>query len=78
MLILIFLIVVVGPNTPISNGSLMPAIESQLEFALTFAKKIQTEGITSVVVSQQATNEFNDHKDAVMELLTFSGNCNSW
>ncbi|PGG97445.1 hypothetical protein AJ79_09206 [Helicocarpus griseus UAMH5409] len=69
---------VVGPNTPISNGSLMPAIENQLEFALSFAKKIQTEGVKSVVVSQQACTEFNDHKDAVMELLTFSGNCNSW
>ncbi|EFW15400.1 cyclohexanone 1,2-monooxygenase [Coccidioides posadasii str. Silveira] len=69
---------VVGPNTPISNGSLMPAIENQLEFALSFAKKIQREGVKSVVVSQQATTEFNDHKDAVMELLTFSGNCNSW
>ncbi|RFU27187.1 hypothetical protein B7463_g9146, partial [Scytalidium lignicola] len=69
---------VVGPNTPISNGSLMPAIEAQLEFALGFAKKIQTQGVKSVVVSQEATTEFNDHKDAVMELLTFSGNCNSW
>ncbi|KAJ5818015.1 Flavin-binding monooxygenase-like family protein [Penicillium riverlandense] len=74
----ILVTVVVGPNTPISNGSLMPAIESQLEFALTFAKKIQRESVKSVVVSQQATTEFNDHKDAVMELLTFSGNCNSW
>ncbi|KAL4769731.1 hypothetical protein BDW60DRAFT_224760 [Aspergillus nidulans var. acristatus] len=69
---------VVGPNTPISNGSLMPAIENQLQFALTFARKIQSEGVKAVVVSQQATTEFNEHKDAVMKLLTFSGNCNSW
>ncbi|KAK2750490.1 hypothetical protein FQN55_002090 [Onygenales sp. PD_40] len=69
---------VVGPNTPISNGSLMPAIEAQLEFALSFAKKIQCEGVKSVVVSHEANTQFNDHKDAVMELLTFSGNCNSW
>lgn len=69
---------VVGPNTPISNGSLMPSIEAQLEFALSFVDQIQTQGVKSVVVSRQATTEFNDYKDAVMELLTFSGNCNSW
>ncbi|KIW96289.1 uncharacterized protein Z519_03358 [Cladophialophora bantiana CBS 173.52] len=69
---------VVGPNTPISNGSLMPSIEAQIEFALSFVKKIQCQGVKSVVVSREATTEFNDHKDAVMELLTFSGNCNSW
>ena len=70
--------VVVGPNTPISNGSLMPSIEAQVDFALCFTDKIQREGVKSVVVSQAANKEFNDHKDAVMELLTFSGNCNSW
>ncbi|KAK3900346.1 hypothetical protein C8A05DRAFT_36022 [Staphylotrichum tortipilum] len=69
---------VVGPNTPISNGSLMPSIEAQLDFALSFVDKIQKQGVKSVVVSREANNEFNDYKDAVMDLLTFSGNCNSW
>ncbi|PLB36081.1 flavin-containing monooxygenase [Aspergillus candidus] len=69
---------VVGPNTPISNGSLMPSIEAQVDFALSFVDQIQRQGVKSAVVSQSATTEFNDHKDAVMELLTFSGNCNSW
>ncbi|GAD92007.1 flavin-binding monooxygenase-like family protein [Paecilomyces variotii No. 5] len=69
---------VVGPNSPISNGSLMPAIELQLDFALGFAKRIQCQGVKSAVVSTRACQEFNEHKDAVMEFLTFSGNCNSW
>ncbi|KAK0646766.1 flavin-binding monooxygenase [Cercophora newfieldiana] len=69
---------VVGPNTPISNGSLMPSIEAQVDFALSFMDKIQHQGVKSVVVSNQATTEFNDYKDAVMETLTFSGDCNSW
>lgn len=69
---------VVGPNTPISNGSLMPSIEAQVDFALCFIDKIQREGVKSVVVNREVNTEFNDHKDAVMELLTFSGNCNSW
>jgi len=70
--------VVVGPNTPISNGSLMPSIEAQVDFALNFVNKIQCEGVKSVVVNNQATTEFNDYKDAVMDTLTFSGDCNSW
>lgn len=69
---------VVGPNTPISNGSLMPSIEAQIEFALFFLDKIQRQGVKSVVVSREASAQFNDYKDAVMELLTFSGHCNSW
>ncbi|KAK3367748.1 flavin-binding monooxygenase [Podospora didyma] len=69
---------VVGPNTPISNGSLMPSIEAQLEFALCFIDTIQRQGVQSVTVSTQATAEFNDHKDAIMDTLTFSGNCSSW
>ncbi|MBE3043017.1 hypothetical protein IMZ48_10685 [Candidatus Bathyarchaeota archaeon] len=56
----------------------MPSIEAQVDFALCFMDKIQREGVKSVAVSQAANTEFNDHKDAVMELLTFSGNCNSW
>lgn len=56
----------------------MPAIEKQLDFALGFARKIQSQGVKSVVVSQEATKEFNEHKDAVMQHLTFSGSCNSW
>lgn len=69
---------VVGPNTPISNGSLMPSIEAQVEFALSFVDKIQRQAVKSVVVNREANTEFNDYKDAVMETLTFSGNCNSW
>ena len=69
---------VVGPNTPISNGSLMPSIEAQLDFALAFLDKIQRQGVKSVVVSSEASAEFNVYKDQVMELLAFSGNCNSW
>lgn len=70
--------VVVGPNTPISNGSLMPSIEAQVEFALSFVDKIQRQAVKSAVVTREANTEFNDYKDAVMETLTFSGNCNSW
>lgn len=56
----------------------MPSIEAQVEFALSFMDKIQRQAVKSVVVTQEANTEFNNYKDAVMEILTFSGNCNSW
>lgn len=56
----------------------MPSIEAQVEFALSFMDKIQRQAVKSVVVNREANTEFNDYKDAIMEILTFSGNCNSW
>ncbi|KIX92006.1 uncharacterized protein Z520_12277 [Fonsecaea multimorphosa CBS 102226] len=67
-----------GPNTPISNGSLIPALELQIDYALAFIKKIQTQNLRYAVVSQAATDEFNEHKDALMEEMTWSANCTSW
>lgn len=70
--------VAAGPNTPISNGSLIPALELQIDYALAFVRKLQTQNIRYAVVSQQPTEEFNEHKDVFMEDMTWSGNCTSW
>ncbi|KAF5010123.1 hypothetical protein FDECE_3709 [Fusarium decemcellulare] len=67
-----------GPNSPISNGSLIPAIEHQLDFALIFIRKIQTQDINYVVVTDKATNEFNEWKDEFMKGMTWTANCTSW
>lgn len=67
-----------GPNMPISNGSLIPAIERVLDYAITFIKKIQREDLAYVVVTEEATREFNDWKDEFMQGMTWSGGCTSW
>lgn len=67
-----------GPNAPISNGSLIGGLEKQLDFALAFAHKIQTEDVTSAVVREDAAAEFEEWKNEMMKGLTWSGNCTSW
>lgn len=67
-----------GPNAPISNGSLIGGLEKQLDFALAFAQKIQKEDITSAVVKDDAAAEFEEWKNELMKGLTWSSNCTSW
>lgn len=67
-----------GPNSPISNGSLIPAIERQVEFGLAFIEKLQTQDLRYVVVTEEATEEFNAWKDEFMKGMTWSGPCTSW
>ncbi|KAH7350133.1 hypothetical protein B0T11DRAFT_290621 [Plectosphaerella cucumerina] len=67
-----------GPNSPISNGSLIPAIERQIDFALAFICKIQVQDLQHVVVTDEATDDFNVWKDEFMKGMTWSGGCSSW
>ncbi|EEU36632.1 uncharacterized protein NECHADRAFT_86543 [Fusarium vanettenii 77-13-4] len=67
-----------GPNSPISNGSLIPAIERQVDFALAFIRKIQTQDLRYVIVTDKATSEFNQWKDEFMKDMTWTGECTSW
>lgn len=71
--------VILGPNSPISNGSLVGAMECQLDYALTFVqKKLQRQRIKSFVVTEQAAREFDAWKNDLMRGLSFSGVCTSW
>ncbi|OIW22564.1 FAD/NAD(P)-binding domain-containing protein [Coniochaeta ligniaria NRRL 30616] len=68
----------IGPNAPISNGSLVAAMERQLDYALAFVRKIQTEDVTSAVVSDEAAAEFDEWKNEIMKGMTWSAPCTSW
>ncbi|OAA54251.1 Flavin monooxygenase-like protein [Niveomyces insectorum RCEF 264] len=67
-----------GPNSPISNGSLVGALEHQIDYALKFVRKLQTERVASFAVTEAAAAEFREWKDAMMQGLAFSGSCTSW
>ncbi|CEN60361.1 hypothetical protein ASPCAL02802 [Aspergillus calidoustus] len=67
-----------GPNSPISNGSLIPVIEHQVDFALKFKRKKKNQDLHHVVVTEKATAEFNEWKDEFMKGMTWTGNCTSW
>ncbi|KAH7072085.1 hypothetical protein BKA63DRAFT_605008 [Paraphoma chrysanthemicola] len=69
---------IVGPNAPISNGSLVPGMEHQVDYALAFVQKLQKEDITSAVVSDAAAAEFEEWKNDIMEGMSWTGSCTSW
>ncbi|KAF5988508.1 monooxygenase [Fusarium coicis] len=67
-----------GPNSPIANGSLIAGLEAEIDYAYTCVEKLQRENGASMEVSDDATQEFMEHKDAAMEKFVWSENCKSW
>lgn len=67
-----------GPNSPIANGSLIAGLEAEIDYAYSCLEKLQKESGASMEVSQAATEDFMEHKNAAMENFVWSGNCKSW
>ncbi|RFU29418.1 hypothetical protein B7463_g6928, partial [Scytalidium lignicola] len=67
-----------GPNSPIANGSLISGLETEIEYVFACVKKMQTEDIASMEVTEEAVVDFLEHRDVVMEEMVWSGGCRSW
>jgi cation diffusion facilitator CzcD-associated flavoprotein CzcO len=65
---------VVGPGATWSNGTLLPSIETTIEYSVKMMKKIQSEGIQSIAVKQEALDDIYEfHKGTVWQ-----EECRSW
>ncbi len=70
---------VLGPNSPISNGSLVGAMEHQTDYILQVVQKqLQQRRARAVEVTAAAADDFRAWKDALMQGLSFTGSCHSW
>ncbi|KIX05594.1 uncharacterized protein Z518_06466 [Rhinocladiella mackenziei CBS 650.93] len=67
-----------GPNSPISNGSLISGLETEIDYAYACLRKLQEENGASMEASEQATADFMEHKNAAMKEFVWSGDCKSW
>ncbi|KAL7943775.1 hypothetical protein V8C42DRAFT_100833 [Trichoderma barbatum] len=67
-----------GPNFPLANGSLLFSLEQTVRYALRAVEKIQTQGVKSLSPTQAAVDDFQEHKDALMEQLVWTSSCRSW
>lgn len=67
-----------GPNFPLANGALIPCLEKCLEYAFDAVSKIQTQGVKAMYPKQAAVDEFQEHKDSLMQDLVWSSGCRSW
>ncbi|OQE04269.1 hypothetical protein PENSOL_c001G05270 [Penicillium solitum] len=68
----------IGPNSPVSNGSLVQAIQMTGIYIYNCIKKLQTQGIKSMTVSEEAVDEFNEHSQSWLRDTVWAAPCRSW
>ncbi|KAF2653673.1 FAD/NAD(P)-binding domain-containing protein [Lophiostoma macrostomum CBS 122681] len=68
----------IGPNSPISNGSLILGIQATAVYVYKWLEKLQTESIKSFEVQHDANEEYNQHIQKYLERTVWTRNCRSW
>ena len=68
----------VGPNSPISNGSLVLGIQATSIYVYKWLEKMQTEGIKSFEVRNDVNEEYNQHLHKYLERTVWTHGCRSW
>jgi hypothetical protein len=67
-----------GPGATWSSGTLLPSIETSVEYAIKMMKKIQTETIKSIDVKQEALDDIYAHFDEFHKTTVWQEECRSW
>ncbi|KAJ3524735.1 hypothetical protein NM208_g11943 [Fusarium decemcellulare] len=69
---------IVGPGATWSSGTLLPSIETTIEYAVKMMAKIQHENIRSISVKQDALDDIYAHFDEFHRNTVFKEECRSW
>ncbi|KAL4919155.1 hypothetical protein BDW62DRAFT_209891 [Aspergillus aurantiobrunneus] len=69
---------IVGPGATWSSGTLLPSIETTIEYSVKCMRKIQTEAIQSMSVKQEALDDIYEHFDEFHKTTVFQEECRSW
>jgi cation diffusion facilitator CzcD-associated flavoprotein CzcO len=72
------LFLMMGPNSPIGNTSLVPIAESQAGFAVRWIERIRSGELRHVSPTQQAADDFNAEVRANMGDTIWASGCDSW
>lgn len=67
-----------GPGATWSSGTLLPSIETSVEYAVKTIRKIQHDNIRSMDVQQEAADDIFEHFDKFHEDTVFQEECRSW
>ncbi|KAF9873662.1 hypothetical protein CkaCkLH20_08772 [Colletotrichum karsti] len=67
-----------GPNTPISNGSLMGPIEATGDYFIRMISKMVRQRVKSFDVRLEAQTDFDQHTQNFMRNMVWTGACRSW
>jgi cation diffusion facilitator CzcD-associated flavoprotein CzcO len=72
------LFMLIGPNSPVGNFSLMEVAERQLDYVLQLIDRVLAEGRHSVEASQAATDAFNARIVEASKKTIWVTGCRSW
>jgi hypothetical protein len=67
-----------GPNCFGLSGTFPFTIETVVTYIAKVLRKIQTNGLKTIVVSEGAADDFIEYIDRFFERTVLSGNCSSW
>jgi hypothetical protein len=65
-----------GPTFPVLTGSVAASLTAVADLAIAMIHEIQTEGIWSISPKQSATNQFNEHTQAMLHGTAWEDECN--
>ncbi|KAL5390168.1 hypothetical protein PMIN06_002078 [Paraphaeosphaeria minitans] len=69
---------IVGPGATWSNGTLLPSIETTIEYSVKCMRKMQHEGIKAMAVKQDALDAIYAHFDEFHSNTVWQEECRSW
>jgi cation diffusion facilitator CzcD-associated flavoprotein CzcO len=72
------LLFIAGPHGTGSSGTVPHAVEVQLTYYAKLLRKVSSQGIATVVPSQQAADDFVEYSDAFFPKTVLTDNCSSW
>ncbi|KAI3573497.1 hypothetical protein IWW34DRAFT_837550 [Fusarium oxysporum f. sp. albedinis] len=67
-----------GPNSPVTHGSLFGILEWHLRYSIKVIQKLQRENIKAIAPQHQAADDYFQHTHEMMKRLVFSSPCSSW
>jgi hypothetical protein len=70
--------VYLGPNGGPGTGSTLVFIEAITEYICKAVKKLQREGLKSMVPKDHAIKQFGQYVDEYMKGIVYSQNCSAW
>ncbi|KAF4331907.1 monooxygenase [Fusarium beomiforme] len=67
-----------GPNTPLAHGSLLAVMSFTVDYISRWIRKISTQNIKSILVRQDALNDYNVYVQELLKTTVWTGDCRSW
>ncbi|KAH8655441.1 hypothetical protein BX600DRAFT_489099 [Xylariales sp. PMI_506] len=71
-------LIFLGPNTPISNGSLIGPLEATSDYFVRLMRKMARERVKYFDVKKAAQDDFDAHTQDFMKDAVWTGACRSW